>query len=145
MKKLFQKAHIIEEKNAEDDKSVDIHPPTNIAKDWDKIIFLTLLYCIQGVPVGLVQSVSFLMSSRHVSYADQGTFSMTLWPYSMKLFLAPVVDSVYWRRLGRRKSWIVPMQLIIGVFFISVASYVHELFEVNSDSVSIHKSKSRLS
>lgn len=38
--------------------------------------------------------------------------------FSMKLLWAPVVDSVYWRRIGRRKSWMVPCQYLIGLFML---------------------------
>lgn len=120
---------------------MDIHLPTNIRKDWLNVLFLIFLYTIQGVPMGLVQSVTFLMSARGVSYANQGTFSIAFWPYSTKLIWAPIVDSVYNKRFGRRKSWIVPMQYLMGVFLISTANYVHELFEVEDDPVSISKSK----
>lgn len=115
--------------------------PTNIAKDWDNILFLKLLHGIQGVSWGLVTSVTYLMSARNVSYADQGTFSISYWPYTMNVILGPVVDSVYSKRFGRRKSWIVTMQFLLGLFFIFSASYVHELFEVNTDPVQISKSK----
>ena len=27
---------------------------------------------------------------------------------------APIVDSVFWARFGRRKSWLVPAQYLIG-------------------------------
>lgn len=36
----------------------------------------------------------------------------------MKLLWAPIVDSVYWRRMGRRKSWMVPCQYLIGLFML---------------------------
>ena len=35
---------------------------------------------------------------------------------------APVVDSVYVKRFGRRKSWVVPMQLLVGAVLISLSS-----------------------
>jgi hypothetical protein len=39
-----------------------------------------------------------------VSYANQGTFSFAFWPFSFKLLWAPIVDSVYVKKIGRRKS-----------------------------------------
>ena len=35
---------------------------------------------------------------------------------------APVVDSVYVKRFGRRKSWVVPMQLLVGGVLIALSS-----------------------
>lgn len=48
--------------------------------------------------------------------AEFGSFST--YPYSLKLFWSPIVDSVYSRSFGRRKSWIVPIQAIIGSFML---------------------------
>lgn len=86
----------------------------NIRKDLHNIIFLMFLYLLQGVPLGLTGSVPFLLSSRKVSYSDQGTFSLAFWPFGLKLLWAPIVDSIYFKKIGRRKSWLVPMQYTIG-------------------------------
>ena len=46
---------------------------------------LFFLYFLQGLPLGLTGAVPFLMSSKKVSYSDQGTFSFAFWPFSIKL------------------------------------------------------------
>lgn len=125
----------------EADETDNEHVQTNIRKDLDNVAFLMFLYVLQGVPLGLVHTLPFIMSSRNVSYADQGTFSFAIWPYSMKLLWAPFVDSIYLKRFGRRKSWLVPMQFIMGVFMITVADYVHELLEVERDDASLSRGK----
>ena len=74
--------------------------------------------CLQGVPLGLcLGSVPFLLQ-QSVSYTALGYFSLCSWPYSLKLLWSPVVDSWYWEKMGRRKSWIVPIQCIIGFMLI---------------------------
>lgn len=90
------------------------------APDWwaDRysIVLLIALYAAQGLPMGLAfGSVPFLLKERGSSYADLARFSFASLPYSLKLFIAPVVDSFYSRAFGRRKSWIVPVQLVIGL------------------------------
>lgn len=112
---------------------------TNIRKDLTNIIFLMFLYLLQGVPLGLAHSLPFIMSARNVSYADQGTFSFAFWPYAMKLLWAPLVDSIYVKKFGRRKSWLVPMQFIMGIFLISFADYVHQLLEVDRNEATVSK------
>jgi PAT family acetyl-CoA transporter-like MFS transporter 1 len=79
--------------------------------------------------LGLTGSLPFILSSRKVSYADQGTFSFAFWPFSLKLLWAPIVDSIYFKSVGRRKSWLVPIQYLIGVFMLIFASYTKELLE----------------
>lgn len=49
------------------------------------------------------------------------------WPFSLKLLWAPVVDSVFHAGFGRRKSWLVPVQLICAVMMIAGGTVVEEL------------------
>ncbi|RUS15696.1 acetyl-coenzyme A transporter 1-domain-containing protein, partial [Endogone sp. FLAS-F59071] len=57
---------------------------------------------LQGIPVGLsFGSIPFLLKSR-LSYSQIAIFSLSSWPYSLKLLWSPVVDSVYWPNIGRR-------------------------------------------
>ena len=53
----------------------------------------------------MMDSVALQLGARKQPYADQATFSFAVWPFSLKLLWAPLVDALYWRRLGRRKSW----------------------------------------
>ena len=46
-----------------------------------------------------------------------------------RLLWAPIVDSLFWKKFGRRKSWLVPMQYFIGVFLLTFSNYVHDLLE----------------
>lgn len=46
-----------------------------------------------------------------MSYTAIGLFSLAGYPYSFKLLWSPLVDTCSLPRLGRRKSWIVPLQL----------------------------------
>jgi len=76
---------------------------------------LVLLYFLQGVPLGLATgSVPFLLKS-HLSYGEIGVFSLASYPYSLKLLWSPIVDAVWSPRFGRRKSWILPIQLLSGI------------------------------
>jgi PAT family acetyl-CoA transporter-like MFS transporter 1 len=78
---------------------------TNYKKDLKTIIFLMYLYLLQGIPLGLAGSLPAIMTSRKVSYSDLGTFSFVFWPFSIKLLWAPIIDSIYFEKFGRRRSW----------------------------------------
>lgn len=54
------------------------------------------------------------MLKERVSYDALAAFSFAAWPYSIKLFIAPIVDSLYSSRIGRRKTWITGAQTISG-------------------------------
>ncbi|KAG8250256.1 hypothetical protein J6590_105571 [Homalodisca vitripennis] len=82
------------------------------------------LYMLQGIPLGLGASVPMLLQSKGVSYNDQAIFSLVGWPFSIKLLWAPIVDSVYSERFGRRKSWLVPAQYLIGICMLTLSSWV---------------------
>ncbi|KAA0202725.1 hypothetical protein HAZT_HAZT003687 [Hyalella azteca] len=86
------------------------------------ICLLLFLYILQGIPLGLSASIPMILQNRNISYKEQATFSLALWPFSVKLLWAPLVDSCYWPSMGRRKSWMVPAQYLIGVFLL-VLSY----------------------
>jgi hypothetical protein len=114
------------------DKEIETKPKTqNIRKDLKNISLLMFLYFLQGIPLGLTGSLPFILSSRKVSYADQGTFSFAFWPFSLKLLWAPIVDSVFFKSIGRRKSWLIPIQYLLGIFLIVFASFTRELVEGN--------------
>ena len=97
------------------------HLKPGLRKDFRAISILMYLYFMQGLPLGLAGSMPFLLSSRKASFSDQGTFSFVFWPFSIKLLWAPIVDSLFFKRFGRRKSWLIPVQLLIGVLMISLA------------------------
>jgi MFS transporter, PAT family, solute carrier family 33 (acetyl-CoA transportor), member 1 len=77
---------------------------------------LVLLYFLQGVPMGLATgSVPFLLKGANLSYSALGVFSLASYPYSLKLLWSPIVDAIWTPRVGRRKSWIMPIQMLSGV------------------------------
>ena len=55
-----------------------------------------------------------ILTKRGVPYTDQAIFTIATYPFSMKVLWAPIVDSVFWAKFGRRKSWLVPSQYLIG-------------------------------
>lgn len=99
----------------------------NWYKDRWNIAVLLLLYTLQGIPMGLTMSIPLLLQTRGVSYGDQAVFSFVRWPYAMKLLWAPIVDFTYLPSFGRRKSWIVPVQFVLGSMLVLVAGSVESL------------------
>lgn len=94
--------------------------------DWSSMLLLLLLYTLQGIPMGLSSSIPFILQEK-VGYADQATFSLVSWPFSLKLLWAPFVDSLYSRRFGRRKSWLIPVQFICAGLMIGGSLFIGEL------------------
>ncbi|KAJ9630230.1 hypothetical protein H2204_008591 [Knufia peltigerae] len=98
-------------------------------KDKRNFLLLCLLYFLQGIPMGLASgSVPFLLKS-YLSYGQIGIFSLAIYPYSLKLLWSPIVDAVWSRRFGRRKSWITPIQTISGLSMIYLGGRIDELMK----------------
>jgi hypothetical protein len=104
-----------------------------IKEDLGNIILIFFLYALQGVPSGLLMSIPLILSARKVSYADQGTLSFASWPFAFKILWAPFVDTFYVKRIGRRKSWIVFVQLLMGVVVFSAGSFLNKILAVDTD------------
>lgn len=103
-------------------------------QDRRNFLLLVLLYFLQGIPMGLAMgSVPFLLKP-HISYGQIGVFSLASYPYSLKLFWSPIVDAVWSRRLGRRKSWITPVQLLSGLAMLYLAGRVESMLNSAGES-----------
>ncbi|XDG07868.1 hypothetical protein ABKA04_007483 [Annulohypoxylon sp. FPYF3050] len=96
-------------------------------QDQKNFMLLVLLYFLQGVPMGLASgSVPFLLKE-HLSFGEIGVFSLASYPYSLKLFWSPIVDAVWSPKVGRRKSWILPIQLMSGFGMLYLGSMIEDL------------------
>ena len=96
-------------------------------QDRRNFLLLVLLYFLQGIPMGLASgSVPFLLKN-HLSYSQIGVFSLASYPYSLKLLWSPIVDAVWSPKLGRRKSWILPIQVCSGVGMLYLGGQVKEM------------------
>lgn len=111
------------------------HPQEAAAKGFTQLpeadkrnfLLLVLLYFLQGIPMGLASgSVPFLLKS-HLSYGQIGVYSLASYPYSLKLLWSPIVDAVWSPKVGRRKSWILPIQMISGFSMIWLGSRVEAM------------------
>lgn len=97
--------------------------------EYGNIALLVLLYTLQGIPMGIFGYVNMEVKSIFKnSFSEQGTFMLAVWPFSLKLLWAPMVDTWYFSSIGRRKTWMVPAQFAIGVILLLLASSVEDLF-----------------
>ena len=98
-------------------------------QDKRNFLLLCVLYFLQGIPMGLASgSVPFLLKD-YLSYGQIGVFSLAMYPYSLKLLWSPIVDAIWSRRFGRRKSWIVPIQAVSGLSMIYLGWQIDDLMK----------------
>jgi PAT family acetyl-CoA transporter-like MFS transporter 1 len=110
-------------------------------KDFFNIIFLIFLYVLQCVPLGLISSLPYIFTTYKISYSQQASFSFALWPFSLKLLWAPIVDSIYVKSFGRRRSWLIPIQYLIGFYMVYFSSYVEDILEKSKNENNGNKKK----
>ena len=116
----------------------------NLEGDYLNICLLVFLYVLQGIPLGLAGSIPLILQQRKASYAQQAVFSFVTWPFSVKLLWAPIVDSVFSSKFGRRKSWLVPVQYLLGFFMMLLSYHINGIlgdeFPINATTSTNHSS-----
>lgn len=103
---------------------VEASTGSTLQGEWCNICVLSLLYFLQGLPMGLSAVMPMMLKERGASFSDVGTFSLNVWPFSLKLLWAPIVDTIYIPSVGRRKTWVVLSQLLIGATLTALSSVV---------------------
>ena len=76
-----------------------------------KLALLASLYLSQGLPYGfLTQAVPVMLRREGASLTTIGDTSLLMAPWLLKFLWAPVVDRWWSASVGRRRSWILPLQ-----------------------------------
>lgn len=91
--------------------------------DLPQFYLLIILYFLQGIPVGLAfGTIPFLLKStfKDTSFTQLGLFSIATYPYSLKILWSPFIDSIYNKSIGRRRSWIIPIQFVSGFMLLMI-------------------------
>jgi predicted MFS family arabinose efflux permease len=88
-------------------------PPRTSART---IALLFSLYFVQGLPFGFqAKALSVYLRLHGVSLTAIGFAQALALPWMCKALWAPLVDRYGSTRFGRRKSWIVPLQLLLAL------------------------------
>lgn len=81
-----------------------------------KLALLSVLYFAEGLPFGFqAKALPLYLRAHDVSLTAIGFLGALSLPWVAKALWAPLVDRYGSARFGRRKSWIVPMQLLLVV------------------------------
>lgn len=80
--------------------------------DLGKLGLLASLYLAQGLPYGFfTQALPVLLRKEGMSLALIGASAVLALPWGLKFLWAPLVDRCTGSPLGRRRGWILPLQL----------------------------------
>src|SRR4051812_5292522 len=81
-----------------------------------KLALLTSLYLAQGLPYGFfTTALPVIMRQQKQSLGLIGVSAVLALPWGLKFLWAPLVDRYGGSRMGRRRGWIVPLQLLTVV------------------------------
>merc|ERR1719158_366389 len=94
---------------------------SDLRGEWNNIALLMVLYTMQGIPMGLSAAVPLILNERNVSFSDLGNFSLNSLPFSVKILWAPFVDVLFISQFGRRKSWLIPVQVALGLTMVWIS------------------------
>lgn len=91
-------------------------------KTSQKIALLGSLYIAQGVPFGFfTQAFPSLMRKQGYSLESISLATLLALPWAVKFLWAPAVDRFGFKRFGRRKSWLVPLQIGTTLSLLAIA------------------------
>lgn len=90
-----------------------------------RLALLFVLYLVQGLPFGFQAKALpvYLRAGGHSRTVITLATALAL-PWFLKALWAPWVDRARGARLGRRRSWILPMQLLLALVC-ATAAFVH--------------------
>ena len=88
--------------------------------------FMVLFGFAQGLPPALFLGTLYAwLSEAEVDLETMGVFSLVGLAYAFQFLWSPLLDKVDipgLRRLGKRKQWIAPMQLIVGIALVVMSA-----------------------
>ena len=105
------------------------------ARNFTIIFFLGIA---SGLPLALILStLKVTLLEQGFDIKTIGFFALISLPYTLKLFYAPLIDSIkipfLSDKIGQRKSWIIAMQICLGIFIsaLGVVSIMNNLFLIS--------------
>ncbi|HEY1547700.1 MAG TPA: MFS transporter, partial [Kofleriaceae bacterium] len=98
-----------------------------------KLGLLGTLYFAQGVPYGFFAVVVPVeLRERHWDLDKIGLSALLASPWAFKFAWAPLLDRMWWKRLGRRRTWILSMQvasmIVLAIAALAGSSSIALLF-----------------
>lgn len=88
---------------------------------------LIFLYSLQGLVIGLLLETLQIQLKHDFSYSEVGIFLLCSYPFALKIFWSPLVDSYYLKKIGRRKSWIISTQSLAVIILLYMSFHIDEI------------------
>lgn len=92
-------------------------------------MLLVFLYSLQGLIIGLLLDTMQLRLKPYFKYSEIGLFLLCSYPFSLKLFWSPIVDTYYIKSLGLRKTWIISTQIVAGCIVLYMSYGIEQIIQ----------------
>ncbi|CAF3682915.1 unnamed protein product [Rotaria socialis] len=89
------------------------------------ILVTLVLYILQGVVLGLSTSIPIFLTTAGAKWREQSIYNFVHYPFSCKIIWAPIIDVFYIQRFGRRQTWLLPIQILLGIGLIVLSFYIN--------------------
>lgn len=110
---------------AQEQKKISAWRALGMALGNRKTGFMLLFGFASGLPFALFLGTLFAwLTEAEVDLETMGIFSLIGLAYAFQFLWSPLIDKVdlpLLRKLGKRKQWIVPMQLLLGTILVTMA------------------------
>lgn len=81
------------------------------------------LYTAQGIPIGLAfETFPTLLKANGVPLEQLAVWPIVVLPLALKFLWAPFVENTWYPKWGRRKTWLVPNQIIMIAALIALSA-----------------------
>eukprot|EP01017_Pseudomicrothorax_dubius_P010738 TRINITY_DN13874_c0_g1_i3.p1 TRINITY_DN13874_c0_g1~~TRINITY_DN13874_c0_g1_i3.p1 ORF type:complete len:497 (+),score=50.91 TRINITY_DN13874_c0_g1_i3:128-1618(+) len=107
--------------------AIDSPVPQRTEIEWGPVMVLLALYFIQGLGLGTFASIGITLIEKGATAADLSILSFQAYPFALKLFFAPLLDTYYFSGFGKRKTYIIPAQYAFAVVFFVISSFIDGL------------------
>ena len=124
---------IINSGYANQELSGDTNQDPNITKpgisrqDKYGLTVLFILYFIQGLPSGFAGTIYLNIIQNKASNYQLSIFTLHSYAFPLKCIFAPFLDAYYFKSFGKRKTYLIPLLYIFGVFSLIFSNYIDEM------------------
>lgn len=101
-------------------------------RDAGTVVVLLLLYTLHGATLAGASGMQVMLIEKGAGDAMMSVWQCRRLPGLLKVFFAPVIDTCFVERFGRRKTWIVPCGVLTGLNFLAFGPHVAWLVETGS-------------
>lgn len=116
--------------NSEEILSLEQNPVKEETSDLRSIIILFFMYLVQSTTKAFFQdTIPLLLMEKKATPKELGILSFVQYPFSLKLFIAPITDIYFFPNFGRKKSWIVPSQYLLVILLFIMSFSIEGLIE----------------